>query len=185
MGMEKRPYYIATKVINDKFIALGKDNVLTTWDVLTGKIKKMCRLQESNQDYSNYELFQFDDKATVYKREWYDKILIRSKTPIANYDENQFFAPEQYNPYIKRQTTFIKSIKKEFYEYKLIEVVNEHEVKEHFSFIHPFYDKMQMMHYLYINNTQDLMLERIAFSKLFLYRKVELGEGNRVKWQQI
>ena len=39
MGMLDRDMYIACKKIKDKFIALDKRNIITTWNLLTGKIE--------------------------------------------------------------------------------------------------------------------------------------------------
>lgn len=38
IGMNKRDTYLATAMIKDKFIALGKDNYLKCWSVLSGKL---------------------------------------------------------------------------------------------------------------------------------------------------
>lgn len=41
------------------------------------------------QDYSKFELYK-SQKAVdkVYQKGWYDKILLKAKTPIKNYDED-------------------------------------------------------------------------------------------------
>lgn len=39
MGMLDRSQYIATKKMKDKFIALDKRNILTTWSSITGKLE--------------------------------------------------------------------------------------------------------------------------------------------------
>jgi hypothetical protein len=36
--MDDRDQYLATKVLDDKFIALNRTNQLTTWSLLTGKV---------------------------------------------------------------------------------------------------------------------------------------------------
>ncbi len=41
MGMLDRNKYIATKRINDKFIALDTKNNLTTWNCVTGKLENV------------------------------------------------------------------------------------------------------------------------------------------------
>lgn len=38
--MENRKNYLATKVIDDKFVVLDKNNNLRTWDIMSGKIRK-------------------------------------------------------------------------------------------------------------------------------------------------
>jgi hypothetical protein len=38
MGMHERDFYLTTRVIEDKFIALDRTNQLTTWNIVTGKV---------------------------------------------------------------------------------------------------------------------------------------------------
>ena len=38
IGMNKRETYLVTKKMKDKFIALDKNNYLTMWNVITGKL---------------------------------------------------------------------------------------------------------------------------------------------------
>jgi hypothetical protein len=139
--MEKRTNYLASRVIDDKFVVLDKKNHLRTWSVLTGKSRMEWNLKanHTHQDYSNFEIFKGSENY-IYKREWYTKILLKSKTPIADYDENQFFDPEMTKTHMKAQVSYVKKSQKNFYEYKLIEIINEREVKEHLSFIHPFFE---------------------------------------------
>jgi len=44
--MSDRDDYLATRVIDDKFIALSKKNVLTTWSITTGKLISEVRLDK-------------------------------------------------------------------------------------------------------------------------------------------
>lgn len=39
MGMHKRDNYIASKRFKDRFIALDCYNMITTWNIITGKIE--------------------------------------------------------------------------------------------------------------------------------------------------
>jgi len=48
IGMEKRTNYMAARVIDDKFVTLDKKNHLTTWGVLTGKIRMEWNLSANN-----------------------------------------------------------------------------------------------------------------------------------------
>lgn len=44
--------------MKDRFIALNNNNVLTTWDILTGKLKKEVDIKrQQGLNYSNYEIF--------------------------------------------------------------------------------------------------------------------------------
>lgn len=47
IGMSKRESYIATRVIDDKFIALSKKNQLTTWGTLNGKVRMEWNLSSN------------------------------------------------------------------------------------------------------------------------------------------
>jgi hypothetical protein len=40
MAMQRRANYIATKKDNDKFYALDRENIITTWDAINGKLLK-------------------------------------------------------------------------------------------------------------------------------------------------
>lgn len=60
--------------------------------------------------------------------------------------------------------------------------MNEREVKEHLSFIHPFYGgKLQNIFF-----SQDLgyMFEHLVNERYLLYKRVD-GAGNKVTWQQV
>lgn len=46
MGMLDRNQYLATKKMKDKFIALDKRNVLTTWSAVTGKLETVHKLKD-------------------------------------------------------------------------------------------------------------------------------------------
>ena len=59
MGMLNRDQYIATKKMKDKFIALDKRNVLTTWNSVTGKLEQVHKLKDV--DLSSYEIYDYED----------------------------------------------------------------------------------------------------------------------------
>lgn len=84
--------------------------------------------------------------------------------------------------HIKSQISFIKKSEKAFYEYKVIEIINEREVKEHLSFVHPFYEgKVQN---IFFSQDNEYMFEHLFNQRYFLYKKVPGPAGtNRVKWQ--
>jgi hypothetical protein len=176
IGMEKRTNYMATRVIDDKFITLDRKNHLRTWGVLNGKIRMEWNLSanKTGQDYSNFEIYKYSDLDPVYNREWYSKILIKSKTSLYQYDENTFFDPEQTKSHMKSQVSYIKKNDKSFHEFKLIEIVNEREVKEHLSFIHPCYEYNKMQSMLFSNDLE-YMFERLVNGRFFLYKKVALN----------
>lgn len=150
IGMQERSTYIATKVDKDRFIALNNNNVLTTWNILTGKLIMEWELKDGSnpQDYSRYETFQFRDDDLVYRKQWYNKILIKSKDPVKGIVEEQFFDPDKIQTPLEKQVSFVKKIKKEFFEFKVIEILSVHEVKEHCTFTHPtFNGSIQFMYF--------------------------------------
>ena len=52
MGILSESDYLTFKVVNDTYIALGKDNVLYTWSLITGKL--LCQNPLKGKDYSKY-----------------------------------------------------------------------------------------------------------------------------------
>lgn len=63
------------------------------------------------------------------------------RDPEAGWDDQKFYDPEMLKTSLENNTPYISIEQKKFHEFKLIEIMNENEVKEHFSFIHPFYGK--------------------------------------------
>ncbi len=184
--MNDRGSYLATKLMDDKFIALSKKNQLTTWSVLNGKIRMEWNLDDNEQvqDFSGYEIFKYNNKHQVYNREWYSRILIKSKKPVENVDESQFYDPAQTKVHMKSQVSYIKRLDKHFYEFKLIEIISDREVKEHFSFVFPFY--AGTLQHMFFSSDLEYMYERLENQREFLYKKVPLNEPSnptRVKWE--
>jgi hypothetical protein len=68
MGMDNRENYIATKKIKDKFMALDKHSVITTWNLLNGKLESQHKL---DSDFSEYDIYSYESFDVAYKREWY------------------------------------------------------------------------------------------------------------------
>jgi hypothetical protein len=60
VGMSEREDYLATKVIDDKFIALSNRNILTTWCITNGKMISVEKLSGKDQDFSNWEIYSYD-----------------------------------------------------------------------------------------------------------------------------
>ena len=105
---------------------------------------------------------------------------------MENYDETKFFDKEMTKSYMKSQVSFLKRTEKNFYEFKLIEIVNEREVKEHMTFVHPFYEDKKRQ-FLYISNDCKMMFEILNNGRYFLYQK-EAGKvdgTNKITWKQI
>ena len=73
-------------------------------------------------------------------------------------------------------------VQKAFHDYKLIEIINEYEIKEHFSFIHPFYGVGKYQR-IYISENMDYMLERLINQKVLLYQRIPGALNNVCKWK--
>jgi hypothetical protein len=50
-----------------------------------------------------------------------------------------FFGAEMLRTSLENNSSILKLIAKSYHNFKVIEVINEFEVKEHFNFVHPFY----------------------------------------------
>jgi hypothetical protein len=76
---------------------------------------------------------------------------------------------------------FIKIVPKKYHLFKLIEILDERNVKEHLSFYHPFYGSGHYQR-LYISDDTNYMLERLVNQRVFLYRRecvpMTKNEGN-------
>jgi hypothetical protein len=69
--MKERDDYLATRIIDDKFIALSKKNTLTTWCIANGKMISEVKLDSNVQDFSKWELYRYNrEKHVAYKQEW-------------------------------------------------------------------------------------------------------------------
>lgn len=44
----------------------------------------------------------------VYKKHWFGKVLLRSKEPVVDFDEDSYFEGQEPNPRISNRKTFIK-----------------------------------------------------------------------------
>lgn len=76
-GIHQKNNYLAYRVYKDKYIALGKDNVLYTWSLVSGKLLYQHRLSD-NYDYSQYKRVE-DDEGDVKMR---SKVLLQSKYKV-------------------------------------------------------------------------------------------------------
>jgi hypothetical protein len=70
---------------------------------------------------------------------------------------------------------------KEFYQFKLIEIINENKIEEHCTFIHPYY--RGNIQFIYFSQDGEYMYERLFNQRLFIYKKVPPNDGtNKVTW---
>jgi hypothetical protein len=72
--------------------------------------------------------------------------------------------------------------KKEFREFRLIEIISEAEIKEHMIFIHPLY--LNNTQKLYFDSTNYYMIEKLGHPRVFIYEKEELKATRKfIKWR--
>lgn len=95
---------------------------------------------------------------TVYSKEWYSKILLKKKLPIRDYDDSYYRRPGVSEDKLKNQIPYSKSLKKEFYEFKLIEIESETTMKEHLSFVHCV--QPGQVQFMYFSDDLKYMYER-------------------------
>lgn len=115
--------------------------------------------------------------------------LLISKKPsqISDNMMAQYFDPKMLNSKFENQVPFVNSErdKKEFHEFKIIEIISADEVRELISFTHPKYNDQQV---LLFNKHSDKMLELLSHNRVFLYTKTFGQEENnqssqRVQWK--
>jgi hypothetical protein len=79
----------------------------------------------------------------------------------------------------------VKALEKTFYEFRLIEIISESEVKEHLSYIFPYYGGDKYTQYMFFSDDMNFMLERLINARAFLYLRESAGtreQPNRVRW---
>ena len=74
--------------------------------------------------------------------------MINYKNPV-NVNEVEFFGDRLRSDY-GVNSSFVNSVDKKFYKFRLIEISDTQEVVEHFNFVHPFYEKQ--FHRLFFND---------------------------------
>ena len=196
IGMKDRINYIATRVIEGRFIALSNKGKLYSWDLITGKLITDSGHAPSFKQYKDFEIYAWKDDDedfvdTVYKKEWYPKILLKKRTPIKNFDDSHYQGHGGSEEHLPNQVTLNHSIKKEFFEFRVIEIITDKDIKEHFSFVHCLTTEPTTMQYIYFSEDLKYMYERLKFERHFLYERVEPKQGvlpgskNEVSWKQI
>lgn len=83
--MKPRDKYLATKVQDNRFHALGIDNSITTWSLATGLLLPK---NPWKYNYSDYEVFSYvyhESSANLaYKEHWAERVLLKGKKPLEN-----------------------------------------------------------------------------------------------------
>jgi hypothetical protein len=96
-------------------------------------------------------------------------------------NDDQYFDEIALRTSLENNTPYIKLVGKKYHNFKLIEIINESEIKEHFTFIHPFYGVGKYQR-IYFSENNEYMLERLVNQKVTLYHRKKAIFG-QVKWQ--
>lgn len=170
--MRPRREYLAFRKYNDKLYALDKLGGVTVWSVITGKVleqKTTNTAKNFTVPLKNYEIFRNGSSDITYRSEWYQKqvLLINKKEPVA-VDEVQFFG-DRLKSELGHNSSYVSTMEKKFFRFRVIEILNTQEIFEHFSFIHPYYgdDKFQR---LFFSDDLQYMLERQE-QNVLLYKR--------------
>lgn len=202
IGMKNRNTFLATRVVDGRFIGLGNKGKLYSWDLITGKLlpsKEAPRITcpgkqivEPNaydlKKYKDYELYTWVDEDegisdSTYKKEWYKKILLKKKDFIQDFDYKNFHGHGGIDEEIENQVSYNQRIEKKFFEFKVIEIVSDCEIVEHLTFIHPIYpDTVQ---FLYFSDDLKYLYERQKYERHFLYQIEPTGVSNIVNYKYI
>ena len=129
IGMKERNTYLASRVVDGRFIALSNKGKLYSWDLITGKLIVDSDKAPSFKQYKDYEVYTWTDEDeektdTVYKKEWYTKILLKSKNPIANFDKSTYHGHGGLDEQVPNQISYNHRIEKQFYWFKVIEIIS-------------------------------------------------------------
>ena len=65
----------------------------------------------------------------------------------------------------------------------MIEILNQNEVEEHFTFVHPYYNGEYQR--IYFSDDLNYMLERLQNQRVFFYRRVETLVPGEIQWRLI
>lgn len=113
-------------------------------------------------DLSSYDIYAYEDIDVTYKREWYQpRCLLMQREAIEGYDEAKFYPPDMLRTSLENNKPYITIMAKKFHNFKMIEIINEFTIKEHFTFVHAFYGKGNYQR-LYLSSNLEFMLERLV-----------------------
>ena len=132
----------------------------------------------------------------MYQNGKYEKILLVKKEAEEKFDNilSLYFDEDLLVEKFEHQTPYVKSEnnKKDYHTFSLINIgyINgKNDVVELYKFIHPRYAENQQ---LYFNKRADCMIEWLDHGRVFLYKKVLIGEDDdenqkvkNIKWTLI
>ncbi|CDW75557.1 wd-40 repeat protein [Stylonychia lemnae] len=182
--MQKRKNYVGYSRVKDKLIALDKNNVLTTWNITTGKVVGQTKLK-SQVVSPEYKIFKCDESDIIYQSGWYQPyvLLINLSEVVQNVDEKAFFGDRFYTS-LPNNTTVSSVEPKDFRSFKIIQIVSETEVAEKMTFVHPQY-KYGSYQRIYFSEDLQYMLERLDNQRVLLYKQIQTGTPGLVSWSLI
>ena len=118
----------------------------------------------------------------TYKASWNQpRVLLIDKEKSLTIDESEYYG-DRLKTALENNTPFIKIEKKTFVRYRMIEIMNQTDVEEHFTFIHPWYQGDYQR--IYFSDDLRFMLERQK-QRVFLYRRIETLIPGEVKWHLV
>jgi hypothetical protein len=95
-------------------------------------------------------------------------MIDRKNTEIV--DEEKFYG-ERLSTDIGSGSAYVSSKQKTFHRFKLLELMDSSEVKEHFMFIHPYYGDNKFQR-LFFSDDLHYMIERQE-QNVFYYKRVD------------
>ena len=93
-------------------------------------------------------------------REYSKYALIHKIEPIEDYDEMKYWDERLVHTEITKMRPYMCQQKKQFHEFKLIEVGGEREMRTHMTFIHPVFEMPQK---IFISRDRKWMIERLGY----------------------
>ena len=109
----------------------------------------------------NFKIYATDSLDVTYKADWYmPKLLLYDDvTEITDVDVDKYFG-DRLTTSLKNNTAYTKIEQKTFRQFKLMEILNETEVIEHYKFAHPHYGYGNYQR-IYFSDDNEYMLERL------------------------
>ena len=110
------------------------------------------------------------------------KVVVISNEPVTNYSSDQYKATQSSIPMIKNQISYFESTGVQVHRFRILEIINDSEVKEVCSFLYPK-NKETMF---FVNEDASIMVEWLDKLKYYMYRSFPiLGRDGEVKWELV
>lgn len=173
-GIKRKSNYVCFRKHADKLNCLDTDNIITTYSIATGKILKRVKLKKPVIS-PTHKIWASDSGDSTYMRSYYyPRVLVYDTTPV-EMDEEKFYE-ERLKCDLDNCTPYTSMLEKKFHKFTVLEILNEAEVKVCFSFVHPIISTEPFQR-IYISDDLEYVLERLQNQRVFLYRRVQMGDG--------